>query len=68
MTGRFSEAKAEQIKEERELRADLEAVQEGERKWGKVEEGEGGGRGKRGLAKGFEALGFLNEGDGEETD
>lgn len=68
MTGRFSEAKAEQIKEERELRADLEAVQEGEKKWGKVEEGGGGGRGKRGLAKGFEGLGFLNDDDGEETD
>lgn len=68
MTGRFSEAKAEQIKEERELRADLEAVQEGEKKWGKVEEEDGGGRGKRRLAKGFEGLGFLNDDDGEETD
>ncbi len=70
MAGRFSEAKAEQIREERELRADLEAVQEGEKKWGRVEDGEGGGggRGKRGLAKGFEGLGFLNDDDGEETD
>lgn len=75
MAGRFSEAKAEQIREERELRADLEAVQEGERKWGKVEEesganggGGGGGKGKRVLARGFEGLGFLNDDDGEETD
>lgn len=70
MTGRFSEAKAEQIREERELRADLEAVQEGEKKWGRVEEEDGGGvgRGKRALAKGFEGLGFLNDDDGEETD
>jgi len=70
MTGRFSEAKAEQIREERELRADLEAVQEGEKKWGRVGEEDGGGvgRGKRALAKGFEGLGFLNDDDGEETD
>lgn len=34
MTGRFSEAKAKQIKEARELQADLEEVQEGNRAWG----------------------------------
>ena len=36
--GRFSREKARQIKEERELKADLEAVKEGEAKWGKGEE------------------------------
>ncbi|CEA17186.1 transcriptional regulator [Blumeria hordei DH14] len=34
MTGRFSEAKAKQIKEARELQADLEEVQEGDKAWG----------------------------------
>ncbi|TVY15481.1 hypothetical protein LARI1_G003884 [Lachnellula arida] len=34
MTGRFSEARAKEIKEMRELQADLEAVKEGERVWG----------------------------------
>ncbi|KAK3313171.1 hypothetical protein B0H66DRAFT_387551 [Apodospora peruviana] len=34
MTGRFSEAKAREIKERRELEADLDAVKQGERSWG----------------------------------
>lgn len=70
MSGRYSEAKAEQIKEERELRADLEAVQEGDKIWGqaKAEEDPITGRPKRKLAKGFEGLDFLNDDDGEETD
>ncbi|TAQ89887.1 hypothetical protein B7494_g1751 [Chlorociboria aeruginascens] len=34
MVGRFSEARAREIKDQRELQADLEAVKEGERKWG----------------------------------
>jgi hypothetical protein len=34
MEGRFSEAKAAEIKEMRELQADLEAVKEGDLKWG----------------------------------
>ncbi|KAL8908102.1 MAG: hypothetical protein Q9207_000994, partial [Kuettlingeria erythrocarpa] len=45
MTGRYSQEKANQIKEARELAADIEAVQEGEERWGKgdkedAEEGE----------------------------
>ena len=70
MTGRYSEAKAEQIKEERELKADLEAVQEGDKMWGqeKAEDDPATGRPKRRLAKGFEGLDFLNDDDGEETD
>ncbi|KAK5662510.1 hypothetical protein OQA88_8422 [Cercophora sp. LCS_1] len=34
MTGRFSEARAREIKERRELEADLDAVKEGEKSWG----------------------------------
>ena len=68
MTGRFSLEKASQIKEKRELAADLEAVQEGDKKWGKVESEEDSGRPKRRLAKGFEGLDFLGDDDGEETD
>ena len=70
MTGRYSVEKANQIKEERELQADLEAVQEGAKHWGKVDTvGEGdSGRPKRRLAKGLQDLSFLNDEDGEETD
>ena len=68
MTGRFSLEKANQIKERREMAADLEAVQEGDKKWGKVDSEEDGGRPKRRLAKGFQALDFLGDDDGEETD
>ncbi|KAK0729621.1 hypothetical protein B0H67DRAFT_474084 [Lasiosphaeris hirsuta] len=34
MTGRFSESRAKEIKEQRELLADLDAVKEGEKNWG----------------------------------
>ena len=71
MTGRYSIEKANQIKEERELRADLEAVQEGAKQWGKTEteeEDEAHGRPKRRLARGLQELSFLNDDDGEETD
>ena len=71
MTGRYSIEKANQIKEERELRADLEAVQEGAKQWGKAEseeEDEAHGRPKRRLARGLQELSFLNDDDGEETD
>ena len=70
MTGRYSIEKANQIKEERELRADLEAVQEGARQWGKAEseEEDNSGRPKRRLARGLQELNFLNDDDGEETD
>ena len=36
MTGRYSAEKASAIKEQRELAADLEAVQEGNKQWGKT--------------------------------
>ena len=67
MTGRFSLEKANQIKEKREMAADLEAVQEGDKKWGKAGSEEEDGRPKRRLAKGFQALDFLDDDDGEET-
>ncbi|KAK4152724.1 hypothetical protein C8A00DRAFT_16004 [Chaetomidium leptoderma] len=41
MTGRFSEGKAKEIKEMRELQADLQDVMQGEKSWGV------GGRGRR---------------------
>lgn len=69
MTGRYSNEKASQIREERELKADLEAVQAGNKQWGKTDsEDAEPGRGKRRLAKGLEKLDFLNDDDGEETD
>ncbi|KAL8820773.1 MAG: hypothetical protein Q9191_007449 [Dirinaria sp. TL-2023a] len=69
MTGRYSNEKASQIREERELKADLEAVQAGDKQWGKTDsEDAEPGRGKRRLAKGLEKLDFLNDDDGEETD
>ena len=71
MTGRYSAEKASQIKEEKEFKADLEAVQEGNKHWGKTtsEEEDGGiGKPRRRLARGLEGLDFLNDDDGEETD
>jgi hypothetical protein len=47
MVGRFSESRAREIKEIRELQADLEAVKEGEKSWGL----ESGRRASRGLVK-----------------
>jgi hypothetical protein len=47
MTGRFSEQRAKEIKELRELQADLEAVREGDSKWGL----EGGRRARSGQRK-----------------
>ncbi|KAL8738526.1 MAG: hypothetical protein Q9181_000685 [Wetmoreana brouardii] len=69
MTGRYSQEKATQIREERELRADLADVQAGNKQWGKVEsEDENGGRPRRRLARGLQELDFLGDDDGEETD
>ena len=74
MTGRFSAEKASQIREARELQADLKAVQEGAKHWGKSdeeeekEEEEEQPKPRRRLAKGLEGLDFLNDDDGEETD
>jgi hypothetical protein len=63
MSGRFSEARAREIKEMRELQADLEAVKEGEKSWGLG----GGKRASRGALKGksFRESSGSEEDDGE---
>jgi hypothetical protein len=74
MTGRFSIEKANQIKEARELAADIEAVQEGAERWG-ANADEAGGSGDndddqpsaRRLIRGSKHYDFLSS-DGEETD
>ena len=76
MTGRYSLEKANQIKEARELAADIEAVQEGAERWGaEDEEGARGDKdtddaarpGARRLVRGAKNYDFLSS-DGEETD
>ena len=67
MTGRYSLEKATQIRETRELQADLEAVQEGAKRWGKADEEEDGARPKRRLARGLEGLEFLDEQEDEDS-
>jgi len=62
MTGRFSDQRAKEIKEQRELMADLEAVKEGEKSWGLNE----GRRARRSLVKGKKNLRESLEGDEEE--
>lgn len=60
MENRYSEEKARQIKEDRELRADLEDIQERNQKWGqKIDEAEGSATGRprrKILAKGLQEL------------
>ncbi|EEQ88447.1 transcriptional regulator [Blastomyces dermatitidis ER-3] len=71
MEGRFSLEKAKAIREARELQADLEVVREGAKRWGtKVsdEEAGNGARPRRRVARDFQALSFLEDEDGEETD
>ncbi|KAI9820873.1 MAG: hypothetical protein M1832_003506 [Thelocarpon impressellum] len=73
MEGRFSAEKAKQIKEERELQAEVEAVQDNAKLWGDVraEESEASGNGgkpQRRLARGLRDLDFLGDDGGEETD
>jgi hypothetical protein len=70
MTGRYSTEKASQIRELRELRADLEAVQAGARQWGKTDEGDGEDevtRPRRKVVRGLEGLDFLDDDDGENS-
>jgi len=59
MTGRFSEQRAKEIKEARELKADLDAVMEGESKWGLES-----GRRNRGQRKSFKESSDEDEGEG----
>ncbi|MCJ1432604.1 hypothetical protein MMC27_001961 [Xylographa pallens] len=68
MTGRYSLDKATEIREARELQADLEAVQAGDKQWGKADSEETLTRPKKRLARGLQSLDFLNDDDGEETD
>ncbi|KAJ5780559.1 hypothetical protein N7457_005719 [Penicillium paradoxum] len=68
MTGRPSQEKANQIREERELKADLEQIQQGAKQWGaNSDEDDDAGKPRRRLARGRQSLAFL-ESDGEETD
>lgn len=71
MKGRYSAEKARQIREERELQADLEAVKEGASKWGASDVVDGSNseqeKPRRRLVKGRQSLAFLSD-DGEETD
>ncbi|KAL4921811.1 hypothetical protein BDW62DRAFT_197518 [Aspergillus aurantiobrunneus] len=69
MEGRYSLEKARQIKEQRELREDLEMVQEGAKRWGKstAEDDSDSGQPRRRLNRGRQSLAFL-ESEGEETD
>lgn len=72
MTGRYSVEKANQIKEARELAADIEAVQKGAERWGADDEDADGKvkesvRPARRLVRGAKNYDFLSS-DGEETD
>jgi len=70
MEGRPSVEKAAQIKERRELTADLEAVQKFAKRWGQSEDEEGqdeGAKPKRKIARGLQGLDFLDD-EEEETD
>ncbi|CRG88193.1 hypothetical protein PISL3812_05220 [Talaromyces islandicus] len=72
MKGRYSIEKARQIRDARELQADLEAVKEGAMKWGTegtpgADDGSDGEKPRRRLVKGRQSLAFLSD-DGEETD
>jgi hypothetical protein len=70
MTGRYSIEKATQIKEARELAADIEAVKEGAQRWGKDKDGsenDGEDKPTRRLIRGAKNYDFLSS-DGEETD
>lgn len=70
MTGRYSQEKAREIKEARELAADIEAVQEGEQRWGtggKQSEDEDDGQSRGRLVRGARAQYDFLSSDGEET-
>ncbi|KGO74583.1 hypothetical protein PITC_002280 [Penicillium italicum] len=69
MSGRPSQEKANQIREERELKADLEQIQQGAKQWGAKsdEENEEDIKPRRRLSRGRQSLAFL-ESEGEETE
>ncbi|CAG8232190.1 unnamed protein product [Penicillium salamii] len=68
MKGRPSQERANQIREERELKADLELITEGEKTWGAKSEEEDDDKPRRRLNRGRQSLAFLDSDDGEETD
>ena len=69
MIGRYSAEKATQIREARELKSELEAVQAGAKQWGTGgSDGEDDAKPKRRLARGLQNLDFLNDDDGAESD
>ncbi|EEQ33273.1 conserved hypothetical protein [Microsporum canis CBS 113480] len=68
MDGRYSIEKATRIREERELKADLEAAQEGAKMWGANVDEAGpespkAGRSSRRIAKSFKRFDFLGQED-----
>lgn len=63
MTGRFSDQRAREIKELRELQADVEAVKEGESKWGLES-----GRRNRGQRKSFKEVTDEEDEDNEDSE
>ncbi|KAM5453207.1 hypothetical protein MaudCBS49596_002986 [Microsporum audouinii] len=68
MDGRYSVEKAARIREERELKADLEAAQEGAKMWGANVDEAGpespkAGRSSRRIAKSFKRFDFLGQED-----
>lgn len=66
MDGRYSIERASKIKEQRELAAELDAVQEGAKRWGQVDSNEEGRKPRR-LARGFKGLALIrDDDDGEE--
>ena len=65
MDGRYSVEKAGKIKEQRELAAELDAVQEGAKRWGQVDSNEEGRKPRR-LARGFKEVALKRDDDGEE--
>jgi hypothetical protein len=69
MTARFSKEKATQIRTHREMAADIEAIQEGNERWGAedAEEASDDARPQKKLVRGTKHFDFLSS-DGEETD
>ncbi|CAL5866243.1 uncharacterized protein PFLUO_LOCUS450 [Penicillium psychrofluorescens] len=68
MKGRYSLEKASQIREERELKADLEEVQQGAKQWGMASGEESDAKPRRRQApRSHQALAFLDD-EGEESD
>ena len=63
MTGRYSAEKAAQIKEARELAAEMEDVKEGDKIWGKDSEDEDDGRPTKRLVKKSQKLDFVSSGE-----